>query len=150
MKKLLFLPVFVVGSMIISNAQTLTTNPKTETKAQETTMSFSATEYNFGNIKQGESVTREFVFVNNSKAPLVITNAVGSCGCTVPEYPKEPIAAKAKGTIKVTFNSAGKSGAQDKTVTLTYNDGQQMVLHMKGNVEVPTATPQSTTTAPAK
>ena len=101
-------------------------------------MTLEVEEYNFGTIKQGESVTREFTFTNTGKEPLIITNAQGSCGCTVPQYPKEPIAPKGKGVIKVTFNSAGKSGMQDKTITLTSNaKNSPKILHMKGTVEVP-------------
>lgn len=103
-------------------------------------MTFEVEEYNFGSIKQGESVTREFSFTNTGKEALIVTNAQGTCGCTVPQYPKEPIAPKAKGVIKVTFNSAGKIGMQDKTVTITSNaKNSPKVLHLKGTVEQPAA-----------
>jgi len=82
---------------------------------------FESEEFNFGTIKQGESVTHEFVFTNTGNEPLLIMKADGSCGCTVPEYPKEPILKNQKGKIKVTFNSAGKVGMQDKTVTIQSN-----------------------------
>lgn len=99
---------------------------------------FEMEEYNFGSIKQGDKVEYEFVFTNVGKEPLVITNAAGSCGCTVPEWPKEPIKKGEKGKIKVTFNSAGKQGMQDKTVTINYaGSSTPKVLHIKGNVEVP-------------
>ncbi len=99
---------------------------------------FEADEFNFGNITQGESSTHEFNFTNNGNDPLIITNAQGSCGCTVPVYPKEPIMKGQTAKIKVTFNSAGKLGVQDKTVTITSNAKQNpMVLHMKGSVEKP-------------
>lgn len=86
-----------------------------------TTVEFSETEFNFGEIKQGESVTHVFRFTNTGKNDLIIANAVGSCGCTVPEYPKEPVKPGASGSIKVTFNSTGKSGEQKKSVTITCN-----------------------------
>jgi hypothetical protein len=99
---------------------------------------FDVEEYNFGSIKQGEKVTYDFNFVNTGKDPLIITEAHGSCGCTVPSYPKEPIAKNAKGTIHVEFNSTGKMGMQDKTITITSNaKSGQKVLHLKGNVEAP-------------
>ena len=63
-------------------------------------MTFEVEEYNFGTIKQGESVTREFSFTNTGKEALIISNAQGSCGCTVPQYPKEPIVSKGKNSIK--------------------------------------------------
>jgi hypothetical protein len=105
-------------------------------------MVFEAEEFNFGTIKQGESVTHEFTFTNNGKDDLIITNAQGSCGCTVPLYPKEAIKKGAKATIKVTFNSAGKMGLQDKTVTITSNaKNSPKILHLKGTVEAPAAQP---------
>ncbi len=107
-------------------------------------MMFEAEEFNFGTIKQGESVTHEFTFSNNGKEDLIITNAQGSCGCTVPQYPKEPIKKGANGTIKVTFNSAGKMGMQDKTVTITSNaKNSPRILHLKGTVEAPAAQPSN-------
>jgi hypothetical protein len=97
---------------------------------------FETEEYNFGTIEQGESITHEFKFVNNGNEPLIISNAEGSCGCTVPIFPKEPIMKNQSAVIKVTFNSTGKFGMQDKTVTLTSNAKQNpMIIHIKGNVE---------------
>ena len=67
---------------------------------------------------------------------MIITNAQGSCGCTVPEWPKEPIKKGEAGKIHVTFNSAGKMGLQDKTITITSNaKTSPVVLHIKGNIE---------------
>jgi hypothetical protein len=111
-------------------------------------MTFGNEEFNFGTIKQGESVTHEFNFTNDGKDDLIITNAQGSCGCTVPLYPKEPIKKGATGTIKVTFNSAGKMGMQDKTVTITSNaKNSPRILHLKGTVEAPAAQPANATPA---
>ncbi len=108
---------------------------------------FDEEEFNFGTIKQGDKVTHDFNFVNAGKEPLVITEAHGSCGCTVPSWPKEPVAKGAKAVIHVEFNSTGKMGMQDKTVTITSNAKVgSKVLHLKGNVETPPATP---TPAPA-
>src|SRR5438067_613443 len=66
---------------------------------------FTVEKYNFGTIKQGESVNYDFDFSNTGKDPLIITEAHGSCGCTVPQWPKDPIKKGEKGQIKVTFNS---------------------------------------------
>ncbi|MBC7411261.1 MAG: DUF1573 domain-containing protein [Bacteroidia bacterium] len=99
---------------------------------------FDQEEYDFGKIKQGESVTYEFKFKNVGKEPLIISEAHGSCGCTQPIFPKEPIMKGKDGVIKVTFNSAGKMGVQDKTVTITSNSKTpSRILHIKGNVEAP-------------
>jgi len=97
---------------------------------------FDTMRVNFGTIKQGEKFEHDFHFSNTGDAPLMITNARGSCGCTVPEYPREPIAPGASGVIHVVFNSSGKSGTQHKTVTLQTNASTQgVVLHVDGFVE---------------
>ena len=96
------------------------------------------TSYNFGEIQQGESVTHDFILKNTGDADLIISAAKGSCGCTVPEWPKNPIAKGEEATIKVTFNSAGKSGKQNKTVTLVSNAiPNTKVITINGNVIVP-------------
>ena len=96
------------------------------------------TSYNFGEIQQGESVTHDFILKNTGDADLIISAAKGSCGCTVPEWPKTPIAKGEEATIKVTFNSAGKSGKQNKTVTLVTNAiPNTKVITINGNVIVP-------------
>ncbi len=96
------------------------------------------TSYNFGEIQQGESVTHDFILKNTGDADLIISAAKGSCGCTVPEWPKNPIVKWEEAIIKVTFNSAGKSGKQNKTVTLVSNAiPNTKVLTINGNVIVP-------------
>lgn len=96
------------------------------------------TSYNFGEIQQGESVTHDFILKNTGDADLLISAAKGSCGCTVPQWPKTPIAKGEEATIKVTFNSAGRSGKQNKTVTLVTNAiPNTKVLTINGNVIVP-------------
>ena len=96
------------------------------------------TSYNFGEIQQGESVTHDFILKNTGDADLLVSAAKGSCGCTVPEWPKTPIAKGEEAAIKVTFNSAGKSGKQNKTVTLVTNAiPNTKVLTINGNVIVP-------------
>ena len=100
-----------------------------------TTMSFTETEFNFGKVKAGEKVQHEYSFKNTGKEPLVISNAKGSCGCTVPVWPKEPIAPGASAKIKVEFDSKGKSGPQTKQVTITANtDPVQSIIYIKGDV----------------
>jgi len=84
-------------------------------------MEFKDTLYNFGGIHEGEVVEHEFTFTNTGKTPLIINSAAGSCGCTVPSYPHDPIAPGASGVLKVTFNSAGKSGHQEKSVSIQTN-----------------------------
>ncbi len=77
--------------------------------------------HDFGRITQGEKVSHSFFFTNTGKSNLIISGASGSCGCTVPEWPKDPIKPGDKGKIDVVFNSEGKSGYQEKTITVVTN-----------------------------
>jgi len=78
--------------------------------------------YNFGKISKGEVVTYAFKFKNTGRIPLIIKDAIATCGCTVPEPPTKPIQPGAENEIKVVFNSAGKPvGAIEKVVTVTSN-----------------------------
>lgn len=82
---------------------------------------FEEEEHDFGTITEGEVVSHTFKFKNVGDAPLVIQNVSASCGCTQPEWTKDPIAAGSTGEIKVGFNSAGRTGMQPKTITITAN-----------------------------
>lgn len=82
---------------------------------------FDKIEHNFGTINEGDVVETEFIVKNIGESDLIIANAKGSCGCTVPNPPKEPIAPGDSAPIKVSFDSNGKPGNQSKTVTLTTN-----------------------------
>ena len=94
--------------------------------------------YNFGNIKQGQSVSFNFKFKNTGKKALIVTNASASCGCTVPEKPERPIMPGQTSFIKVVFNSTGKSGHQDKNVTVSANTNPSFpTIKLIGEVEVP-------------
>ena len=77
--------------------------------------------HDFGTIDEGVVAEHVFKFKNTGDAPLVISSAQGSCGCTVPEYPRTPITPGGEGEIKVSFNSAGRTGQQDKQVTINWN-----------------------------
>jgi hypothetical protein len=148
MKNSLFAIIFLLLSVAI-NAQdnkAAATDPAAIENKNAPDIKFDVEEYNFGTIKQGEKVTYDFVFVNTGKEPLIISSASGSCGCTVSEWPKEPIAKGAKANIHVEFNSTGKMGMQDKTVTITSNAKTgQKVLHLKGTVDAPPTTPATVT-----
>lgn len=92
----------------------------------------------FGQITQGEIVSTSFRFKNVGQSDLIISSAQGSCGCTVPEWPKEPIKPGEEGVIDVTFDSNGKKGMQNKTITLVANTvPNTMVLALKGEVLAP-------------
>ena len=101
-------------------------------------MTFDHEEHDFGTIKQGDNVSYDFKFKNTGEADLTITSARGSCGCTVPEYPKTPIKVGESGTIKVSFDSKGKRGETSKTVTIMCNTKEgNKLLTIKANIEVP-------------
>lgn len=86
-----------------------------------TTVQMIDTMYNFGKVTEGEKVTYNYRFKNTGSKPLVIGKPFASCGCTVPESPKEPILPGQTGYIKVVFNSSGKGGIVRKTVTVPSN-----------------------------
>ncbi len=115
-----------------------------------TTMEFKEDTYDFGEVMEGEKVIYEYAFTNTGKEPLIISNAKGSCGCTVPDWPKEPIPVGGSSVIKVQFDSKGKGKVggqpQTKRVTITANtDPANTYLTIKGKVNkeesATTATP---------
>lgn len=98
-------------------------------------ISFTKDIYEFGKIKEGEKVSYDFEFKNTGSAPLIIKNAEASCGCTVPEIPTKPIAPGETGKIGVIFNSSGKSGLQDRVITITANTVPEIVqIHLIGEI----------------
>ncbi len=104
--------------------------------------------YDFGDIPAGAKVEHYFKFTNTGKSPLIIKDGKGSCGCTVPEFPKEPIAAGATDSIKVSFDAGKFQGKQSKTVTLTTNTvAGKEELNITANI--PTGEQQSTKQATA-
>ena len=99
------------------------------------TIAFAEEFHDFGEVQEGEVVEHTFTFTNEGEGPLIISNAQGSCGCTVPDWPRQPIAPGQKGQIKVRFNSTGRAGRQDKRVTLTTNAvPQSKVLNITSTV----------------
>lgn len=141
MKKIIALAMLVVLGVTTSNAQETSkklkaTNTKAATvKVNGAGMVFVTETIDYGNVAYNSDGRREFVFTNNGNKPLIITNAQGSCGCTVPTYPKEPIAPGAKGVIGVKYDTSRAGQAFTKTVTLTTNAVvPSKTLTIKGNV----------------
>ncbi len=102
----------------------IVSNPATANGEAEKNLpvfSFVETSFDFGTLNSGAVVSHEFTFKNTGYTDLVISQASGSCGCTVPEYPKDPIKPGKEGKIKVTFNSEGQGGQIAKTITLLAN-----------------------------
>ncbi|MEZ0484550.1 DUF1573 domain-containing protein [Fibrella aquatica] len=92
------------------------------------------TTYNFGKVKQGKPVTVSYTFTNKGEAPLLVTSAKGSCGCTGVDWPKEAVMPGATGQIKATFNAASL-GAFSKSVYVESNaDGGPVTLTFNGEV----------------
>ncbi|MCO6492015.1 MAG: DUF1573 domain-containing protein [Phaeodactylibacter sp.] len=100
-----------------------------------TIMEFEAMEYDFGTIEEGTVVSQVYTFTNTGDEPLILSNARGSCGCTVPQWPHEPILPGETASLTVEFNSRNKQGKRVQKVTLTANtDPPQTFLYLKGEV----------------
>lgn len=103
----------------------------------KTKMKFKKMEHDFGRMKEGEKKEYDFEFTNTGKEDLVIEDCKGSCGCTVPEWPKDPIKPGASAAIKVKFDSTKKEKDQEKSVTITANTEPELktVIKIKAYVE---------------
>ncbi len=89
--------------------------------ADSTTVQLIDSVYNFGSVTDGDKVEYSYRFRNTGKNPLIVSSAVASCGCTVPEKPEEPIKPGETGFLKVVFNSKGRVGEVHKTITVSSN-----------------------------
>ncbi len=106
-----------------------------------TTIEFSETNYDFGEIKQGDVVEHTFTFKNTGDNDLVLKNVKPTCGCTALDWPKDPIKPGETGEIQTRFNSRGKRGKQYKYFTVFYNGSPEMErVAFTGNVVVPAPT----------
>ncbi|MBM3419431.1 MAG: DUF1573 domain-containing protein [Bacteroidetes bacterium] len=130
MKKLIFSFAFLMAAFVTVKAQ----GTPVQSGAK---IEFSKETHDYGNIKYDGEPYCSFDFKNTGDQPLIISNAKGSCGCTVPEYSQEPIAPGAKGTIRVKYDTK-RPGPINKTVTITSNavnvEGGISILRIKGEV----------------
>ena len=126
MKKIVFLSLFL-SSFFLGSAQN-----NNEPKA---VIEFEVTEHDFGKIYDGKPATHEFVFTNKGKIPLVLSNVQPACGCTTPEWPREPIMPGQKAKIKAIYNAGSYRGDFAKGITVQSNSASGNVqLTIKGNV----------------
>lgn len=103
---------------------------------RKASMTFPITDHNFGTIKEVDGmVTVNFTYINKGTAPLIITNVVTSCGCTAPNWTREPVLPGMKGYVSATYNPANRPGDFEKTITVSSNSADgDMLLHINGNV----------------
>jgi len=124
-----------ISSDIVNNPASLENN---KVSASNAIIKFETTEHDFGDIMEGEKVSYSFKFNNVGKNDLVITSVSTTCGCTVTDFPKDPLKPGESGTIEVTFNSSGRSGKQVKVITVATNANPSMSqLTIKANVRKP-------------
>jgi hypothetical protein len=96
---------------------------------------FTSVEHDFGKIKVNDNATCEFTFTNTGKVPLILSNVKASCGCTVPEWPKEAILPGGKGVIKVKYTTVNHPNVINKAIIVHSNaDNKQVILRIKGEV----------------
>jgi hypothetical protein len=132
---------FILLLFIVVLTSACTTSNSTEgkstvNKATAPVITFAKESHDFGQVNEGDKVVYDFFFTNTGKSALIISSAAATCGCTVPEYPKKPLAPGKTGIIHVVFNTTGKSGMQNKTITLTTNTFKgNEELHLVGNVK---------------
>jgi len=153
MKKYLFVSAVALTAFMFScNSETASTYAAAETTlvapeataetalptnvvTEFTSMKVDRMEHDFGKIPDTAPVETSFVITNTGDKPLLVTNAQGSCGCTVPEYPKEPLAPGESRDMKVSFNPNGKEGVNNKTVTITANtEPATTIINIKSDV----------------
>jgi hypothetical protein len=139
MKKLFYSVQLIIAFIAVSS-----TNVSAQ-KAMGPEMTATKLEVDFGEIMQNADGTREFKFTNTGSEPLLITNAAGSCGCTVPEWPKEPTMPGKSNVIKIKYDTS-RLGQINKTVTVTTNEVEgkdsngnpiykNHVISVKGNIK---------------
>ena len=110
----------ILSGTMVKNARTAA-GIDTAVAAQLPTLEFKDTTHDFGTIPEDERVQYKFEFTNGGKSPLIISKATGSCGCTIADFPREPLPSGKNGYITVSFNSKDKMGPQNKSVTLNTN-----------------------------
>jgi hypothetical protein len=138
MKKIIASVLFVMATFIMGCSQTASSGD--ESKAFGPTIEFKDTEHDFGTIQQGGDGAYSFIFTNTGTDPLILSNVRSSCGCTIPEWPREPINAGQSASILVKYDTK-RIGAFNKTISVYSNAGEEpIVLHISGTIEPTAAT----------
>ncbi|HTE27077.1 DUF1573 domain-containing protein [Flavitalea sp.] len=135
MKKILTLALGIISVSFVSAQTVAATAPKAANTAPAPVELLGLKEngFDFGKIPQGRPVTHVFEFTNNGKEPLKLENVQASCGCTTPEWSKDPVEPGASANIKVGYNAAA-DGPFTKTVTISYNGNQVKTITISGTV----------------
>lgn len=142
MKKI-FLALTLISGIMLAQAQTTTPTEKKDVNSPK--MEFETSVMDYGLIEHKSDGKREFVLTNTGNAPLIISNAKGSCGCTVPTWPKAPIAPGESASIGVKYDTK-RIGKFTKTITLTTNAPEKTkILTIKGEVKKPVEAPAAPT-----
>lgn len=138
MKKILLISIFYLLAGGLKAQQDGSKKPLSKAE-----ISFREKQFEFGDITQGEKVSKKFIFRNTGSEPLMILNVQTTCGCTASEWPKSPLAPGDSSSIQVTFNSAKKQGRINKIITV-YSNSQtpEEKLKITGNVLLPSTPAQ--------
>lgn len=135
----IYLISFLFAATTLLSCEIRNTNSQNKSKSdfkEHTTVQVFEAEYDFGTVKEGTDVSHEYRFKNTGDKPLVVTAAMASCGCTVPEKPEHPIAPGETGSIKATFHSQGRVGPASKTITVVSNTEPSFpLLKLTGTVK---------------
>lgn len=151
MRKLLAIAVLMIFGLV-SFAQAQKTDPKKKDapKKEGPAISFEKDTHDFGKLEEGNVPKYQFKFTNTGTQPLVITNVRPSCGCTTPNWSKEPVMPGQSGYIEAAYNSKGRPGSFTKSITVSTNiPDQTYVLFIKGEV-IPQPTAPDPNTSPVR
>ncbi|SFT04700.1 DUF1573 domain-containing protein [Sphingobacterium wenxiniae] len=132
---LAFATLISCGNSTKSDAETTSTEATENTNATKGKVEFEETVFDFGQIKEGEVVERTYVFTNTGEAPVILSQVSASCGCTTPSYTQTPVLPGKTGEIKVSFDSNGQAGKQQKIVTVVSNaENGVTTVQLRGEV----------------
>ncbi len=135
MKKLILTAFIAFGGVFAAQAQTPDVQPAPAENPNAAEVKFVKETHDFGAIPQGTPASYSFEFKNTGKSPLIITTASASCGCTTPEWSKDPIKPGKVGFVKATYNAASP-GPFTKSVTVMSNaKNSTVILYLKGDVK---------------